>query len=152
MLHNRASKCGQIRASNLSSLHRTRGLELPCCVANTVSMLICSAEVFSRLTCETRPPWARTRPRSKGHGPERCSTLPRALRDPVRRPRPSVQSPKEEVTRRANGRRRKSAHKRVSHNTFWQEAIQRGLRLSSGNFLWPGWRVTPGGSLREEVG
>lgn len=48
---------------------------------------------------------------SKGHGPERCSALPRALRDPACRPRPSVQSPEEEVTRGANGRRRKSAQK-----------------------------------------
>jgi len=72
-------------------------------------------------------------------GPERCAALPKPLRDPVCRPRPSAQSPKEEATRGAEGgrrrRRKKGAQTNVSHNALWQEAIQRGLSFSSGNFL-----------------
>lgn len=51
-------------------------------------------------------------PGSRGHGcgmlssgPERGAALPKPLRDPVCRPQPSAQSPKEEATRGAEGRR-----------------------------------------------
>lgn len=87
---------------------------------------------------------AAVQPRSRGHGcgmlspgPERGAALPKPLRDPVCRPQPSAQSPKEEAAKGAEGRRRrkKGAQIHASHNALCQEAIQRGLCFSTGNFL-----------------
>lgn len=91
------------------------------------------------------PGWAAAQARSRGHGcamlspgPERGAALPKPLRDPVCRPQPSVQSPEEEATSRAEGRRsrrKKGAQTNVSQNILWQEAIQYGHCFSTGNFL-----------------
>lgn len=58
-------------------------------------------------------------PGSRGHdcgmlspGPESGTELPKALRDPVRRPRPSAQDPEEEATRGAEGMRRRRTMRR----------------------------------------
>lgn len=58
-------------------------------------------------------------PGSRGHGcgmlslgPESGTALPKALRDPVRRPRPSARDPEEEATRGAEGMRRTMGRRR----------------------------------------
>lgn len=60
-----------------------------------------------------KPRRAAVQPRSRGHGCgmlspglERGAALPKPLRDPVCRPQPSAQSPKEEAAKGAEGRRR----------------------------------------------
>lgn len=60
-----------------------------------------------------KPRRAAVQPRSRGHGcgmlspgPERGAALPKPLRDPVCRPQPSAQSPKEEAAKGAEDGRR----------------------------------------------
>lgn len=71
-----------------------------------------------------KPRRAAVQPRSRGHGcgmlspgPERGAALPKPLRDPVCRPQPSAQSPKEEAAKGAEGRRREEKTEEGGPNT-----------------------------------
>lgn len=85
--------------------------------------LRCMHQLYTRLswlTCESSEAGrAAVQPGSRGHGcgmlspgPERGAALPKPFQDPVCRPQPSAQSPKEEATRGAEGRRRREEERR----------------------------------------
>lgn len=77
-------------------------------------------------------------PGSQGHGcsmlspgPKRGAALPKTLRDPVRRPQPSAQSPKEEATRGGEGRRRGEAEEKEEEEGPNKRVPQRTLAGSN---------------------
>lgn len=98
---------------------------------NTPDYIIDSPSIFNQAAICTectsctfvsraaQPGQAAEQPRSQGHGcgmlspePESGAALPKPLRDPVCRPQPSAQSPKEEATRGAEKRKRRRRRKK----------------------------------------